>query len=416
MIAVISALAVIALVCWVMAGYKVRDLIRDPGNRPLRYLSLALVAVALSITVQPICQWLDQTVGVLDVGRVVSNGLALTAAGVGQLVLLHMTRTDDAVHRTVRRRITALLVALAVMVVLFLLTPARYSLSDPYVLSHAYYAATPTPAAAPYALVFLAYLGWIAVQWTTLAHRYASMAVRPLLRLGLRLITAGSVLVLAYIAVKVTASIAAAAHQPLAHTLDAVIIPLYTSATTAVLLGATLPSWGPRVGLERLWNNLAARRDCRRLRPLWTLVHQAVPHVALLPHPPQPSLRRIRMTVEILDGYVQLAPWFPAEAATVTRRHAEDAGLSPENRDAAVEAVVVALAVRDKLADRPPATAAVPVPVGGESEGDGETGAAAEVARLARVAHALHNSPAVSAALAELARTPTGGGVASPIQ
>jgi hypothetical protein len=88
--------------------------------------------------------------------------------------------------------------------------------------------------------------------------------------------------------------------------------------------------------------------------------------------------------------------------------------LSPENRDAAVEAVVVALAVRDKLADRPPATAAVPVPVGGESEGDGETGAAAEVARLARVAHALHNSPAVSAALAELAVA--GGGVASPIQ
>src|SRR5205814_6071472 len=108
--------------------------------------------------------------------------------------------------------------------------------------------------------------------------------------------------------------------------------------------GATLPSWGPKVGLERLWDAYTARRQCRQLYPLWTLVDSAVPDVTILPHPAEPVLRRARMTVEILDGYVQLSRWASAETLERARHHAARLATRGKAGDAAIDAAVIAVA------------------------------------------------------------------------
>ncbi|WP_405179593.1 hypothetical protein OG225_38395 [Nocardia sp. NBC_01377] len=49
-------------------------------------------------------------------------------------------------------------------------------------------------------------------------------------------------------------------------------------------------------------------RDCRRLRPLWSALTAAVPHVALTPDdtPREPAERRYRMAIEIRDALLHL--------------------------------------------------------------------------------------------------------------
>jgi hypothetical protein len=388
-----------ALVCWVMTGYKLRQLARDPGNRPLRYLCLTLAALSLPLTIDPYGDVLDRAVGVLDVGRATGNCLVMVAAGAAQCVLLYLPSTDDDVRQRVRRRTLAMLGCVALFVVVFLLTPAPYSLTDPYVRSGAYYEATPTLAAAPYGLVYIGYVAWAGVQGAILSLRFARSATRTLLRLGLRLAAAGSILAIGYLAVKVMASITATENAQVVTNVDVLIRPLYTASTVTLLLGATIPAWGERIGLDRAWANLVARWDCHRLQPLWDLIYRAVPEVALLPHPTPPALRRIRLIVEILDGYVWLAAWMSETAAQAARA----ARAGDDDTDAATEAELLAIAARDKLAGRlPTGDRAVSLPPASPLRSDDETDAVAQVAWLIRVARALRHRPAIATAMESL--------------
>jgi multisubunit Na+/H+ antiporter MnhB subunit len=398
--------AAAALVCLAMTVVKVRDLVRDPHNRALRYLVAALVALSASMTFQPLAQWLDYTLGVLDVGRLLANCAALIGAATGQAALLYLIGRDHATDRRVRRRCVLGLAAVVAVVVLFLMTPARYDVTDPYVTSHAYYYATPTPAQAPYQFVFLAYLLWSVQQFALLTHRYAQVAPRPLLRIGLHLVTMGFLLVLVYVLTKVTASLVTERRPDVADTLNRLIVPCYLTAALCVMLGVTLPAWGRRVGLDRLADRLIARRHCRLLRPLWTRVHQAAPHVALLPHPPSPTLRRARMVVEILDGYVHLGLWTDV-AVLRQARAAAAGGAAPEVDDPPeVEAAVVAAAASAKRSGRPPADRpAVTIPLGSLPA----PSAGAVTTRLIAVARALDHSPVVRQALAGDDRLPLTG-------
>jgi hypothetical protein len=387
----------VALGCWVMTGYKLRQLARDPGNRALRFLCLTLAAFSLPITIDPFGPRLDRAVGVLDVGRVTGVGLTMVAAGAANSVLLYLPGTGQDVCRRVRRRNLAMLGCVALLVGLFALTPARYSLTDPYVQSGVYYQATPTLAAAPYLLIYLGYVAWAALQGAVLSLRYARGATQVLLRLGLRLAAAGSLLGIGYLTIKVIATITATGRTGQPSLADRLTAPLYTATTVLLLVGATLPSWGARIGLDRAVANLTARRDCHRLQPLWQLMHRTVPEVALLPHPVRPTLRRVRTIVEILDGYVQLAPWAGEAAA----RHARELAAGRPDPQASVEAVLLTLAAHGKLAGQTPTgDRATSLPPASPLRLDLQTDPAAQVAWLTRVAQALRHLPVPTSAVA----------------
>jgi hypothetical protein len=397
---VVIAGAFVALACWVLTVVKVCDAISDPANRSLRYLTATLAALSASMTFQPLAQWLDHTTGVLDLGRAAGNCCAIVGAGCAQIVLLRLAYPEAAVRPRARVRLIAMAMSVAAVAALFLLTPARYSVDDPYVVSHAYYYMTPSAAAAPYQFVVIAYLGWAAGEAVLRSYRYGWGGAASLLRAGMGLISLGSGLVLLYLALKLaTIALPGVAPGFARYVQNHLLVTVFTVASLTILVGATLPSWGPRVGLDRLWERRTAGRQCRQLGPLWTLVCTAVPQVAMLPHPVEPRLRRARMTVEILDGYVHLRQWISVTAIEQARAHAVHTTAPGPDRDAAIEAAVLAVAARaardgvapvDGDALAPPLTT-----LDAAAPGD------PHVARLIRVAEALRRSPVVATALAK---------------
>ena len=72
--------AAITIVCWTLTLYKLYDLVRDRRNLSLRALWLAIMAITLAMTLQPLASTLDKAIGVLDVGRVTANCLTLVSA------------------------------------------------------------------------------------------------------------------------------------------------------------------------------------------------------------------------------------------------------------------------------------------------------------------------------------------------
>ncbi len=400
-----GAMLIVTLICWSMSLYKMRDLARDRGNRPLRALCLALVAITLSLTLQPLMPAIDRFFGVLDVVRLTSNCLSLVCATAAQAFLLYLTSSDASTRRRVRRRLLALTATSATMVILFVSAPPATDVSDPRVLSGEYYG---DPFAAPFLYPYLAYLGWSLVQVVILANRYARIAPRPLLRFGLRLIVVGSLWGLAYVAAKLVAVAVSALSPDSALITDAVVVLTFTTSILLVLIGSTIPSWGPRVGLDRLWSWAAALHDYYRLYPLWAQIHAVLPEIALLPPGSgvhgvisiarNASLRRVRITVEILDGYANLRPWISASVFIQAEQRAAEAGLTGDRHAAVVEAAVVGAALSARRAGRPAADHPNDVPqlgIGpqGTTRPDGtNVGAAGQVTWLIQVARAISSS------------------------
>ncbi|MEV6814254.1 MAB_1171c family putative transporter [Micromonospora sp. NPDC051296] len=390
-----GAMIVVTLVCWGMSLYKLRDLARDRGNLPLRALCLALLAITLSMTIQPFMPRIDQFLGLLDAARLISNCLSLLCATAAQAFLLYMTSDDAETRRSVRRRSVALAVTVTAMVALFAVTPPATGLAEPRVRDGEYYG---EPFDAPFLYVYLAFLGWSLVQVVILAGRYARIAHRPLLRFGLRLIVAGSLWGLAYVSAKLVAVAVGILRPDWALAADALVVLTFTTSILLVLIGSTLPSWGPMVGLDRLWEWAGALRDYRRLHPLWRRIHDVLPQIALLPPATgvrgalavarDASLRRVRITVEILDGYASLRPWMSGAVAAHAEQVARQHGLSGQQRAAVVEAAVIGAALRARRDGLPAAdgTGQRPDPFPGPGT---DLGAADQVTWLARVARAL---------------------------
>lgn len=401
-------LAALAAGGWVMSAVKLRSLHRDPSNLALRYLCVAQVALTLAVTLQPMAARVDRTLGILDVGRVTSNCLTLVAAATGLAFGVHASSPAHTARPFVRRQLTVMWICLAAIVTLAAWHRPPYGVSDPRVASGVHYDATPSLGQAPYTLVYLGYLAWVLFQVGRIAHRNRAVsgAGPPLVALGVRTITAGAAIGIAYTAAKAAGVTAATWDEP-SPLLDTAIPALFTAAIIAILVGITLPAWGARVGADRLYERFTAWQSCRQLRPLWRLLVTASPQIALLPHPTPAPLRRVRLTIEILDGCALLTPWITPAAAETAARHADALGLAPHQRTAAIEAATLATAAHRKLQGHPPATNPADHAPLAPSPGSRAGTAADQVAWLEHIARTIRHSRAVTATLRELGTAPT---------
>jgi len=396
-VAIRGLLVVLAAGGWVVSASKLRNLRRDPSNLGLRYLCVAQVALTLAITLQPIAVAVDRTLGIVDISRVTANCLTLVAAACGLAFGIHTTTPAAVARPFLRRQMIALGLCHVAIVALAVGHRPPYGVSDPRVTSGTHYQATPALDVVPYTLVYLGYLAWVLYQVGLTAHRNRAVsgAGPPLIALGVRMITAGAALGIGYAVTKAIATTAATWHQPWRR-LDTTVAVLFSTAIIAILVGITLPSWGERVGADRLYERLVAWRSCRRLRPLWRLMVAAAPQIALLPHPVPAQLRRVRLTVEILDGYAALTPWMTPSAARAAERHADARNLDPHRREATVEAFALATAAHRKLAGHPPAADPTDHSPATRSPRPRATNAADQVAWLEDIARALCHLPPVT--------------------
>lgn len=349
-------IAVVALACWLATARKLVDLRRNPTSVVLRHMCLAQASLSTAITVQSLVGTFDRTVGVLDSGRMTSNVMTMVAAASGLAVGLYSAYPEEVARPQARRCMWTMAGCSVAVMVLYALFPPHYALTDPYVTSHAYYVATPSLVEVPYTVVYLAFMvrALVGVCVVANSHRSSIRLCPPVVALGVQTLLGGAFLGIAYAVTKAAAATLAIWDVSFL-AIDVAIPTLFTAAILAVLAGLAVPALGPRFGLERVSDHLAARRSCRDLLPLWRLVYGASPQIALLPHPTSPVLRRVRLTVEILDGCAALAPWMvptplpaPATAPALGDRPA-GGDADPEEQAAIAEATKLAAAARRKL-------------------------------------------------------------------
>jgi hypothetical protein len=136
-----------------------------------------------------------------------------------------------------------------------------------------------------------------------------------------------------------------------------------------------------------------------RLRPLWALLVQAVPEVKL-PTPPDtrfsPRYHLHRRVIEIRDAELALRPFQDSRATPEAADAAGRAGLPHDERDAAIEAVMIVTALDARRRGAEAQGGADAERILSEPPNDLES----ETARLLLVCRAVRHSPIVRQAAA----------------
>ncbi|MGW7529945.1 MAB_1171c family putative transporter [Streptomyces sp. NPDC054783] len=348
---------VLAVITWSAFFYKLRDLIRDPCNRELRLLCLAIASFATPFVIAS--PWLyvriDRAIGVTNICTLfVYSSCALTEAAFLAL-LVSWSSAQHRVKTWHRTLVAYAVITIASMVTLFCLGDVSDGEHD--VDFDVHYAKTLyiSQFLLIYALLFVVgMIGLVFMCW-----RYAKVVDRPWLRRGLRTIAVGAIFGMGYGVPKTVSNLWDTFGTSPLHFISVNVAPM--SASVAAWLfaaGFTMPAWG--VGLDRSRERLALNGAYRRLRPLWAALTQAFPEVVLFPdvHTTKARMRLrdedpgfvvSRTVIEIRDGQLALRPHYDPGVAEAARTLCAARGLAFEEVEAVVEAAQIkaALVVRE---------------------------------------------------------------------
>jgi len=392
-----------ALIAWAALLYKLRDLLHEPARQSLRLICATLVCVALTATFgsTPVQLAFDRLVGIPNLAE-----LMLHACGMGfviavQRLLLHWVYPAEQARRRARRWQSLYVLAFIAQVVLFILAPVDEETTD-FIVRYA-----DTPFAREFMLLIDVCVLLTVTDIARLCGRYASVAGRRFLRVGLRCTGIAAILGIVYFVLEALYVVGRAAHTTLIP--DHLVEPLYTFFGVGFVLlltvGLTIPAWGPKLAAATAW--ISRYRAYRRLHVLWLALYQASPQIALDATTTLKDrlwlndldYRLVRRVVEIRDGRLALRPYLSATTARHARRAGEQAGLHGIALQAAVEAATIADAIRAKREHAEPSD---PYALGAPGGAD----LASEAAWLGHVARAM----TVLASRPRLARKTTRSG------
>ncbi len=392
-----------ASLAWVAALYKLAGLRRRPGDTGLRFvcLTLTLVAVALTAGLPPVYRRIDHLLGIPNIAQLIKGSLALIGGWSVQRYFIHLAGDDAEAEKAGIRSNWVLAGTLGLLCLLFALAPV--DVTEPVDFTTHY---ARKPYVLEYEIVILAYMGLIMYSIAERSRVYANLVRhKPATYLGMWFTAAGGATSILY--VLQSGSYSVARRYGLAYPLPnpELLSDLLKAVLLAfLLLGATLPAWGTRMGIPRIPRWVEQYRDCRALYPLWADICRAMPDLALVG--PHSSLvdaldardirfRLRRRVVEICDGYLVLQPFIDPGVLDLARRCAAEAGLSGEEAEAIVDAAGLAAALRAS-------EAGVPVCVRSPRRaGPMRIGFAAELAYLRKVARCYKRSEIVQDLLDE---------------
>jgi len=380
----ICALAGLAAFC-----YKLPELLQRRTDPALWALAVYFLCSGLSFLID--LNWLRGHVSGFfsypNLTTIMTQAAVVVLTAAQQVVLVHWSHPPEEARIRAKRRIRAFSVTLVALVALFFLVePYRRTPSaEGTLLSNMHdldYAA--------YLLFYITICAVGQVGAVRLSFRYARIAHRTWLRVGMWTVTAGASFILLYCATRYTQTIG----TQLGFDMSAWEPVYWLAGDVGSLLqvfGWTVPSWGPAVSS---W--VADYRSYLRLRPLWWALYEAVPMIALEP-PPKRWLDRLppsdleyrlyRRVIEILDGYHALRPHLTHAAA----QHGHPPGRARRSPADEARFLRAALSARaeDSTAPPPPASAPPPPAERGGDHGD----YADEVAWLTEVARAFARLP-----------------------
>ncbi|MFN8632893.1 MAG: MAB_1171c family putative transporter [Chloroflexota bacterium] len=402
-----------ALIAWAAVLYKLSSRRRSPDDPAVHPYLWTLVALASALTVlsHPVYVTLDRLAGIPNLARLLGHSFIMLTAWNARTTLSYVNYPFEEAQSRVRRHGAILVVALVFMVVLFALAPV----DEETIQFMSMYATAPF--ILEYWLVFLGFLGVALFDIVRLDLAHAARADNPALKLGLRTVALGGIVGLGYVANEGLYVLGAQinATYPLGDK-DIVTTVLVAGGTSLMIIGSTMPAWGPKVGILAAARWLDRYRTLRALYPLWTDLCRVSPEIALAP--PSSSLtdalslrdlniRLYRRVVEIRDGLLTLRQYVDSRVREDTVALGRSAGYSGDELDVVAEAATVAAAIRAKEQGR----AMVEGDVVAAAPADSDLGA--EAAYLTRLSRAYRSSPVVRTMLDRADQADSDGGLIS---
>ncbi|MGI5229981.1 MAB_1171c family putative transporter [Actinoallomurus sp. CA-142502] len=368
--------------------------LRRRRDDPVRWaVCFCLASLTMATAVQWFTGAIDERTGVPHLADALSDVGAMCAAGAGRVFLTHVYYPASSARVRARRSYVGLAAAVVMVAVLFVAVPPEPDTGR-----------SGTHVDAVYLYVYIWYISIALLSVSRMGLRYSRLADRSSLRLGLRVLVAGSACGFAFLAVKAVMLVGEETGRPLGWLDRSVDLPLELGTEALLLAGVTIPAWGDRLGTLVRWAGDC--RSYRRLHPLWLALHETNPDLSLMPH--HRTGRRFwrrdvgfllyRQVIEIRDGQLALRPYVHPAAVEVARALGRRAGLSEEEVRAAVEAATIAAGIAAKAGGR--GTTGTPSPPPAPPLGPDLD---AEITWLTKVSRAFAGSPVVPATVASLA-------------
>ncbi len=351
-----AVFAVPAVLLWVSVVWRWPT--RRQGTTQ-RALWLALVGLAITATLEvPTVERAVQLATPFEpnLAYLVKHVLVVGVAAAAHEILRGVTLAPQEARRGVRRRSAAAIAVVLALATLFVAAPVEGSVLTPEFTDR--YGREPAMLA--FWGVFLAWLAAALTSTIQLTWRYGKQAPSSRLRTAILLIGGSAAACLGYVAAKSAYLVALGAG------VEHRFAVLYTGASQAMLLtsmlliaaGCAWPTLGRIPGLR----HLTAYRRLRRLQPLWQMLYQATPAIALTPPTAGRQLSRIRdlevrlyrCVIEIRDGALALRPYAAPHLREGAREAARELGLPNPQIESVVEAVWLEVARRAKLRGDPP--------------------------------------------------------------
>ncbi|PNG19430.1 MAB_1171c family putative transporter [Streptomyces cahuitamycinicus] len=345
---------VLAVISWSAFFYKLRDLARDPGNRELRLLCLAIATFATPFVIASPWMYvrIDRALGVTNIATLfiyTSVAICLTSF---LALLVSWSSAKDRIRLWHRILVTYAVITVASMVTLFWL--GDVSDGERVIDFDVHYADTPFIREFLLIYTVLFVVGMVGLAF--MCWRYAKAVDRPWLRRGLRTVAVGAVFGLGYSVPKATSLIWDMLGTSPLDFVNIHVAPMFASvAAWLFAAGFTMPAWG--VGLHNARERLREYRAYRRLHPLWKALTHALPEVVLLPHihpdNPRRALREddlpfmvSRLVFEIRDAQLALWPYTNPAVAQSARELCKTRQVPAKKVEALVEATQIKAALR----------------------------------------------------------------------
>ncbi|MEU9158877.1 MAB_1171c family putative transporter [Streptomyces sp. NPDC048424] len=378
------------IMLWVVAAWRLPGAIRTPRQRAL-WVAFASIAAAMTLGVPEVMHVADAFAGVHNLATLGKNlfGIVASAAILDFVTVIARPESVSGMRRVL---VPASAITMTSLTLLFALTP-RPEESDNFFETNM--GSAPGTA---YYIVCFGSLGLAMAVATRLFWGSSRHAGARWLRWGLRTLGAGSAFGLLYSLFRSILMLFGLSHTTVeAARADQVADILEYTSISLIILGSSIPAIGVRWRVLRDWRSL------RDIRPLWAVLTRAVPHVVLdiQSMRPGPRVRLHRAVIEIRDATLVLADYASTDLRERADAAAEQYELTPEQRSALAEAIVLHTAVAAKLAGTSPAPAghAQPSPqLPADFDFD------VEVDRLRAISEAYH-SPAVHAPTASAPST-----------
>lgn len=317
---------VVAVLAAVLKVLKTRGQRWSPGMSYLvgELVCIGVSAVLLAPSTLRLCARLEP---LPNLTRLIGN--VLTAASVFCMlgVLAYAAQPAEAARRRLRGQRYVFVTTAVVMAALLVTARTRFTVDFVNV-----YATHPLVVA--YEVVFLAYVMWAMIGVVRLVYQVSGQAGSVFLRTGLRIQVVGAAIGLTWALWKITITLLKATTR-LSVPLEGEVSSLLSAvAVLLIVLGATTPAWGPPVSRPIAW--LRAHQAYRRLEPLWSALHTAVPDLELYLPDAGAELRLYRRIVEIRDTSLVLRVHFHPAAPAWADETARAAGITSERTIAVI--------------------------------------------------------------------------------